>query len=51
VHTHKQGVDGVMAVAAINVGEMQLHARRDAPRGTGQGRRWREAGEGDLRTT
>jgi hypothetical protein len=26
VHTHKQGVDGVMAVAAINVGEMQLHA-------------------------
>jgi hypothetical protein len=26
VRTHKQGVDGVMAVAAINVGEMQLHA-------------------------
>jgi hypothetical protein len=25
VRTHKQGVDGVMAVVAINVGEMQVH--------------------------
>jgi hypothetical protein len=26
VRTHKQGVDGVMAVVAINVGEMRVHA-------------------------
>jgi hypothetical protein len=44
VRTHTQGVDGVMAVVAINIGEMQVHAVVTLPalpfRGADAGMKW-----------